>query len=163
MNASHNQKPDPGNRDDFVARLIALKRHEQPDPYFETRNLAALREKLAHTAPGRAWGQRWFGWLAGESMPAFRMVVAACLLALLAANLLFLQSAPPERPTAAEPAPVVAAESTAPTSEVLQVASTNESLDLYRKPVFVFEYPSNRHPVGPVQMGPRSVPVRYDF
>lgn len=158
MNAD-NQKPD-AEQDQFVQRLIALKRYEQPDPYFETRNLAALREKLADTAPGGAWAERWFGWLVNGSVPAFRMVVVTCLLALLSVNLLLLNSVPNLSSEVAQPAE----EESAPASATaMQTASTNESLDLYRKPVFVFEYPSNRQAVGPVRMGPSSVPVRYDY
>ncbi len=144
--------------EDFIRRLIALKRYEQPDPHFETRNLAALRAQLAHTAPGESWMSRWFGALGAAPHPGIRALVAACVLALLAGNLLLINSVPSLGPLAEPPAAAPA-----PAPESLQVAATNEALDLYRKPVFVFEYPSNRQPVGPVRMGPASMPVRLDY
>lgn len=151
----------PPENDDFIRKLIALKRYEQPDPHVEMRTLAALREQLAHTAPGGAWYARWFEALFAAPAPGFRVVVAVCLLALLALNLHLLNQAP-----SLAPAPLAqpVAEIAAPPAEALPaVAATNESLDFYRKPVFVFEYPSNRSPVGPVHMGPASVPVRLDY
>lgn len=159
MKNDSNRQTD-GEQNDFVLRLIALKRYEQPDPYFETRNLAALREKLSGTAPRSAWADRLFGWFTGGSVPAFRMVVVSCLLALLSVNLLLLNSVPNLSPEMAPLEEQLAAGSPAVSA---QLASTNEALELYRKPVFVFEYPSNRQAVGPLQMGPSSVPVRYDY
>ncbi len=149
-----------GDQGDFVQRLIALKRYEQPDPHFETRNLAALREKLASTAPGGSWADRWLGWLNIGSIPSFRMVLVTSLLALLSVNFLLLDGGSRFAP---EHAPLAQDELPATPESALQVASTNDSLDLYRKPVFVFEYPSNRQTIGPVQMAPSSVPVRYDY
>ncbi|MCZ7592136.1 MAG: hypothetical protein M5U15_08245 [Kiritimatiellae bacterium] len=155
-----NKKESADEQNNFIQRLVALKRYEQPDPYFETRNLAVLREKLSGAAPGRGWANRWFGWLFNGSVPAFRMVVVSCLLALLSVNLLLLNSVPNLSPESVSPDEGVAVISS---DSDMRLASTNESLDLYRKPVFVFEYPSNRQAVGPVQMGPSSVPVRYDY
>lgn len=155
-----NKKESADEQNDFIQRLVALKRYEQPDPYFETRNLAVLREKLSGTVPGRGWANRWFGWLVNGTVPAFRMVVVSCLLALLSVNLLLLNSVPNLSPESVSPDEGVAVTSS---GSELRLASTNESLDLYRKPVFVFEYPSNRQAAGPVQMGPSSVPVRYDY
>lgn len=146
------------DNEEFIRRLVALKRYEQPDAHFETRNLAKLREQLADTAPGGAWYSRWFDALASSPLPGFRVLVTACLLALLAVNLLLVNQVPNLEP-AAEPV----AEIPVATSEVLQVAATNDAFDSFRKPVFVFEYPSNRQPVGPVQMGPASMPVRLDY
>ncbi len=145
---------------DFVQRLIALKRYEQPDPHFEMRNLAALREKLADTAPGGSWADRWLGWINIGSVPAFRMVLVTSLLALLSVNFLLLDSVPTLSP---DPVSFVEEDVQSAPAQVLQVASTNDSLDVYRKPVFVFEYPSNRQPIGPLQIGPSSVPVRFDY
>lgn len=148
------------DRDAQIQRLLALKRYEQPDPYFETRNLAALREKLSHEAPGVTWADRWLGWINEGAVPAVRLVLLSCLLALLGVNL-WLFSSTPEPPVSA---PAVAErEPVRFESELVELTATNELLQPYNKPVIVFEFPSNQQPVAPMQMGPRSVPVRYDF
>lgn len=61
-----------------IAKLLALKRHEQPDPLFEIRNAAAIRKRISEEKPSAfEWLQELFegkGWriaLAGT--------VAACL------------------------------------------------------------------------------------
>lgn len=61
-------------RDLSVRRLMALKRHERPDAFAETRLIARLREAMAETAPSTvaASGAPW-SWLA----PALRWTVAA--------------------------------------------------------------------------------------
>ncbi|HMP75829.1 MAG TPA: hypothetical protein PKE12_05985 [Kiritimatiellia bacterium] len=160
MTTSNNQTPGNG-KDDFVQRLLALKRHEQPDPYFETRSLARLRDELRDTAPGASWASRLWEAFTGSPVPLLR-VAAVCVIAVLAVNLWTLnstteQAAPASAPVMVEltPEPV--------TAEPVMLASTNDSTDLYRKPVFVFEYPSNRQPMRSLQMGPSSVPVRYDY
>lgn len=160
MNESKDQREQGDEGMEFVQRLLALKRYEQPDPYFETRNLAVLREKLSGETPGGAWGERWFGWLINGSVPAFRMLVVSCLLALLSVNLILFSNVP-ELSSNLAPA---AERSLSPAPDTAMIATpTNESVDYYRKPVFVFEFPSNRQPLGPVQMGPASVPVRFDY
>lgn len=64
----------------LVGKLLALKRHEHPDPLFETRNAAAIRKRLEAKPAAAGWLegawitgalQPWQGWAAGA--------VAACL------------------------------------------------------------------------------------
>lgn len=139
--------------------LLALKRYEQPDAYFETRNLAALRGRLADTAPGSSWVARAREWLTGAPAPALGL---ACAAALLAVGIWLMNqpstTSPSPNPVFVEVVPEPAAEDPA-----FATSPVEQESDIYRKPVFVFEYPSNREPRGPVQMGPASVPVRYDF
>ena len=156
MNTKQNNTPGNG-KEDFVQRLLALKRYEQPDAHFETRSLARLRDELRDTAPGASWAARLWEAFTGSPAPLLR-VAAVALLAVLAVNLWKLDSAP----ETAAPMVVDVKLAPAPAAPVM-LAATNDSSDLCRKPVFVFEYPSNRQPMRALQMGPSSVPVRYDY
>jgi hypothetical protein len=157
-------KQDLQNRngsDERIRRLLALKRYEMPDPHVETRTLARLRERLAHTAPGMSWGARVWDWLAASPMPLLR-AISAVVLVLLGLHLWMRREAPESRPGE----PMVAEVAPKPITEAVAtpaVEAPAEDLGLPQKPVFVFEYPSNREPAGPVRMGPTAVPVRYDF
>lgn len=142
-----------------LQRLLALKRYEQPDAYFETRNLAALREQLAHTAPGSSWAVRAWEWLTGGPAPA--LGIAGAAVAIVAG--VWFMGQPSTTTTSTAPVFVEIAPEPAPEEPALAAAPLDAETEVYRKPVFVFEYPSNREPRGPVQMGPGSVPVRYDF
>ncbi len=148
------------DRADSIQRLMALKRHETPDPYWDTRMLAKLRETLAHTAPGMSWGARVKEWLTASPAPLLGAASVAAL-ALLSVSLWFDRAASESM----QPAPAVAEIAPPPAEDhpMVGVETPAEEIELYRKPVFVFEYPSNREPVGPLRMGPSSVPVRYDF
>ena len=141
-----------------VVRLVGLKRHEQPDAHFEMRNLAALRDRLAHTQPALGWAERLRALFEGEAAPAFRYAMAAAVVAMVGVNVMLLQN----MPSLNAPSEQVS-ETTAPAAEPMQLASTNGSAEPYSKPVFVFEYPSNRQPYRPLQYGPGSVPVRFDL
>lgn len=149
-----------------VEALVALKRFEQPDPFLETRLLAALRSRLAHTAPGLAWHERLLEWLTAGPVPA----VTVAALTLTVGGALFYWAhwkgaarAPGEVAVSRSETVQTNIASAAP-AEDLEAESIAEIREVpYQKPVFVFEFPSNREPIGPVRMGPTAVPVRYDF
>lgn len=140
-----------------VCRLVALKRYEQPDPQFEMRTQAAIRRRIAEDAAS-SWAERIWGVLEGGPVPAFRYALAAAVIAMVGVNVMLTQQLPSlnagAAPEAAAPRPA---------AEPIELASTNGSVEPYAKPVFVFEYPSNRQPSGSLQYGPGSVPVRYDI
>lgn len=149
-----------------VEALVALKRFEQPDPHLETRILAALRSRLAHTAPGLAWHERLVEWLTAGPAPA--VTVAALTLAVGGALFYWAYWEPAARgPAELAVSPPESAQTNiaiATPAEDLEPESIAESEEVpYQKPVFVFEFPSNREPIGPVRMGPSAVPVRYDY
>lgn len=145
---------------DRVARLLALKRFEQPDSFFETRNEAALREKLAGTKPQPAWGILLEDWWSGRLAPLLRPLAVAASVA----GVVWWIAAQRQGDQQLVPQPTVVQTPAGPASkEQLAASDTNAEEELYSKPVFVFEFPSNREPRGPVRIGPSSVPVRYDF
>lgn len=138
-----------------VVGLIGLKRHERPDSFFETRNLAAIRSRIQEES-SRGWASRLWAVLEAPA-PALRYGLAAAVLAMIGANVMLLQYLPSLNVMSNTPAeaPLVSA-------EPVQLASTNESPEPFlAKPVFVFEYPSNRQPSPVVNMGPGAVPVSF--
>lgn len=143
-----------------VRNLLGLKRYEQPDAHLETRLLATVRSRIEQ-GEGRAVGLlgRLAELLASEPLPALRYGLAAVAVALVGANVLLLNHLPSLQSDEAA-APAVAAVAPEP---VLELAATNDSALPYAKPVFVFEYPSNRQPNRPLNIGPGSVPVKYSY
>lgn len=73
-------------RDLAVRRLMALKRHELPDRYAETRLIARVREAVAGTTPGVA---RLPDALRGWLPPALRWAAAAAAAAVAVLTLLY--------------------------------------------------------------------------
>ncbi len=139
-----------------VVNLMGLKRYEQPAAFFDTRNLAAIRSRIEQER-SRGWAARIWGLLEAGPAPALRYALAVAVVAMIGANVLLLQYLPSLNgmsEQAAEPQASVAASA--------QAASTNDSLEPFgAKPVFVFEYPSNRHPTRGPQIAPGAVPVSF--
>ncbi len=154
---------DPANEGEFseVVQLLRLKRYEQPDGGFEARNAAAIRTRIA-ALPGRvAWADRLWHLFGAAPTPAFRYALATAVVVVVSISALTYQQFPGTSPLAAvtNDAPVLAqAEVPSP------VAQTNEATELYSKPVFVFEAPSNRSPQRGNQYGPGPTqPVRFNY
>jgi hypothetical protein len=145
-----------------VRRLLALKRYELPDPYVETRVLAKLRAQLAHTAPGMSWSARIVERLTSSPLPMLRAMAAVTLAGL---GLYIWLSSFDRNSELVEHIVVekIVPEPIAEEVPALAIESSSDNFELSLKPVFVFEYPSNRQPTGPLRMGPSAVPVRYDF
>lgn len=144
-----------------VVRLLRLKRYEQPDAGFEARNAAAIRTRIAALPEHVSWGQRVWGWFEQTPSPALRYAMVTALVALVGINVLTL-SLIPEREAVSlltNEAPTLVQRDAPPT-----VSPTNEAIETYAKPVFVFEYPaSNLSPRGGVQYGTGpTTPVRFD-
>lgn len=143
-------------RDETVRRLLALKRHEQPDDHFETRLLARVREEIAGTVPGRRWLP---GWLADRWTPSYGYAAAAAAALILVA----VRWLPPAAGPGAAGAPVIADQPPAPAAPAPALRGPEPA----RAPV---EYVSSV-PVAPtnpgtggIRYGPGpSVPVRYDY
>lgn len=139
-----------------VVGLMGLKRYEQPDAFCESRVLAGIRSRLDEQQ-ARGWASRIWGVLESGPAPALRYGLAAAVVALIGANIMLLQFLPSLNSMTDQAAPPALA-----AGEPMQLASTNESPEPFAtKPVFVFEYPSNRQPTRGVQMGPGAVPVSF--
>jgi hypothetical protein len=144
-----------------VTRLLRLKRYEQPDAGFDARVTAGIRTRIAALPERVSWGQRVWSWFEQTPAPALRYAMVTALVALVGINVLTL-SLIPERDAVSRmtnEAPVIVQREDQPTA-----APTNEAIETYAKPVFVFEYPaSNLTPRGGVQYGTGpTVPVRFD-
>lgn len=143
-------------RDETIRRLMALKRHEQPDAHFETRLLARVRDEIAGTVPGRRWLP---GWLAGRAGPVLRYAAAAAALAILAVRWLgpAAGTGPASGPAVADQPAPAAAPALAPFAKPVP------------PPMIPVEYaslpltPTNLG-AGGIQYGPgASVPVKFEY
>ena len=158
------KRDNPDREDEFseVVQLLRLKRYEQPDAGFDARNAAAIRTRIA-ALPGRtSWADRLWNLFGTAPTPAFRYALATVVVLGVSISALTYRQFPGASPLAAvtNDAPVLA--QTAVSSPV--VAQTNEAPELYRKPVFVFEAPSNRAPLRGTQYGPGPTqPVRFNY
>jgi len=125
-----------------VVRLMRLKRYEQPDAGFDARNAAAIRTRIAALPERTSWLQRLWGLFEQTPAPALRYAAVTALVALVGVNVLTL-SLSPSGETAnllTNEAPVMAQQ-----DQAVMASATNDAIETYAKPVFVFEYPaSNR-------------------
>ncbi|MCS6771837.1 MAG: hypothetical protein NZ740_07390 [Kiritimatiellae bacterium] len=150
-------QPESGDR---IARLISLKRYEAPSPHFETRTLASLREKLAHTPPGFSWSY----WFSEWKPVAVRYVFWPATAAVCIAAVTVWWARRPDSTFRETPSIAAKPQAAAPLDAQPSVMEAAESIgQVYSKPVFVFEHASNRAPARTMRIGPSSQPVRYDF
>ena len=145
-----------------VVRLMRLKRHEQPDQGFDARNAAAIRTRIAALPERVSWLQRLWGLFEQTPAPALRYAAVTALVALVGVNVLTLSLAPSREGAAllTNEAPVVAQR-----DQGLPVSATNEAMETYAKPVFVFEYPASNRALhgGGMQYGTGPVlPVSFE-
>ena len=82
-----------------VARLVGLKRYEQPDAFFAQRNLARIREQVAD-AKRRTAGALVRQWVAS---PVTKLTAAAVCLLVMGLQVLSLSGLQPVTPLAHEP------------------------------------------------------------
>ena len=79
-----------------LQQLLSLKRFEQPDSAFETRNLARVQAAIRDLSPARTgWWAGILDALTGQPIPALRYAAAAVVLGLLGINWLSVRSLPP--------------------------------------------------------------------
>ncbi len=143
-------------RADQLVGLLALKRHEQPGPGFDTRMVARV---CAAVQEPQGWGARLWSVFESTPAPAWRYTLATFAVVLVGVNVVTFslreQGGAASFPT--NTASVLAAMDPEP---VLEIASTNPAPEPYSAPVFVFEPPSNRRPFHPGS-GARVIPVGY--
>lgn len=144
-----------------VVQLLRMKRFEQPDEGFDARNAAAIRSQIAALPERLSWSERLWSVFERTPAPAFRYAMATVFVMLVGYGALTYTQIPDEAllATATNSAPAIAQVQTP-----MEVAQTNEASELYSKPVFVFEAPSNRPMRGGAQYGTGpTMPVRFDY
>lgn len=146
-------------RDASLRNLLRIKRHETPDPHFETRLVARVRDEIEGTAPSKSWmpaGVReWF-------VPALRWAAATAAVAVVGLHVLRPGVMPQPSPDLAGPSsapqPVsmyADGRAAAATSAVppMMAALTNQGPPLFRlNPGSGIEYGTGG-----------TVPVRFDY
>ena len=146
-------------QDAAVRWLLGLKRYEKPDPFFETRLLAGVREQIAGTAPSRNWLGERFG------AALFRYAAAAAIVAAVGWQALRFAARP-----GAAPVPVVAVKPALPPTPP---PTPPNALPAFRSMEYVSApsagatnllLPAGFHP-GALQYGPGNgtVPVKFDY
>ena len=79
-----------------LVQLVALKRFEQPDSAFETRNLARIRAAIRDMDPSpRPWWSSVLDLLAGPSLPVLRYAAAAVMVGLIGIHWLSVRNLAP--------------------------------------------------------------------
>lgn len=158
MTIEHKKTGGGGGEMPYIARLVALKRHEQPGPGFDTRMSARIHARIAEGAPRLTFAEWLFGIGDGSASRVLRLAGAAAFVGILGAGLHLGGALRGSQPTVAA---TPAAQDLAPIEQAVAVADTNESFDTYQKPIFVFETASNRSSGVQYGTGP-TIPVRFD-
>ncbi|MFH0908634.1 MAG: hypothetical protein V1929_07720 [bacterium] len=142
----------------LVCKLMSLKKYEQPDPGFEARSLARIRNSIYEIEEQRQ--RRWRFWEIFEAgpVPALRYALAAAVLVLTGLNFVSMQNLPSLQPVVMdEPAPVFESRATL-------AVDTNPPVEVQVAPFAPFLLASSNRQPGQVQYGPGpSVPVSFGF
>ena len=142
----------------LVCKLISLKKYEQPDPGFEARSLARIRNSIYEIEEQRQRGWRFWEIFESGPIPALRYALAVAVLALTGLNLVSVQNLPTLQSVVMdEPAPAYEPQTTL-------VQDTNPPANVNIVPSAPFLLASSNRQPGTVQYGPGpSVPVSFGF
>src|ERR1700690_47929 len=89
-------------RAELVCKLISLKKYEQPDPGFEARSLARIRNSIQELEDNRSKGWRFLDIFGTGDVPVLRYAMAAAVLLLTGLNFVSVQNLPALRSVALE-------------------------------------------------------------